>query len=423
MAAPVGAGGVVSYSFGVGPLGITVHEVRGGTRIAIESVHPDSQAAALGVPEGGLLMSVGAHKATGVRLAAVGKMLANSERPLTIMVLQDADSQAKVVVEPVVTQQAAGPTRESLLEMGLEIKAYEFGPGTLGLALEEDHSAGTMLVSEVSPDSPAAEQGVAVGSTLVALNQTEVLGMSKSQAIALLGRAKRPMTLHLASQPPPPPMLLEYIFGSGSMGLSLGDSPGGVIIEDVAKGSTAATLGVQPGGIVAMLNMVPLAGMNKSQVVRLIGKSKRPLTLSITPGAPPSDAKDGSVAVSSGEAAAGESATDEEQKGKGRAHNREHMQRTQVDLRRVGEERRNLLLAKRISQRNERAEHQGAQGALKAKAAVVAAAAAAAAETEAGRAARINAIKRVNEKLANRRGGKGAGVAKQRKKGEGGPRP
>ena len=43
-----------------------------------------------------------------------------------------------------------------------------------------------------------------------------------------------------------------------------------MVIEDVAKGSTAAQLGVQPGGILVALNENPLTGMGRSQVVRLV---------------------------------------------------------------------------------------------------------------------------------------------------------
>ena len=72
----------------VGPLGITLHEIRGGTRIAIESVLHNSQAEKLGVPVGGLLMAVNGRSATGLRLAAVGKLLAGASRPCTMLVLQ-----------------------------------------------------------------------------------------------------------------------------------------------------------------------------------------------------------------------------------------------------------------------------------------------------------------------------------------------
>ena len=69
------------FTFGPGPMGIAVQEVRGGTRIAIESVTPGSQAEAIGVPVGGLLVTVDGRKATGLRLAAVGKLLAGASRP------------------------------------------------------------------------------------------------------------------------------------------------------------------------------------------------------------------------------------------------------------------------------------------------------------------------------------------------------
>ena len=76
------------YVFGAGALGISLQEARGGTRVAIEAVTPDSQAAALNVPVGGLLVAVNGRSATGQRLKAVGKWLSQASRPLTLVVLQ-----------------------------------------------------------------------------------------------------------------------------------------------------------------------------------------------------------------------------------------------------------------------------------------------------------------------------------------------
>ena len=349
------------YTFGIGPLGITVHEVRGGTRIAIESVAEDSQAEKLGIPVGGLLMAVNGQHALGMRLPAVRKKLLESSRPLTLMILSDFDPNAAVEVEaePTTTTSVAAPSKASLLEKGLRMRSLTFGQGPTGFLLEDaEAGGGVVVVSEILPDTPAAAQGLEVGSVVVAVNETEVLGWGKMPVVHLLGKCRRPLALHVAVTPPPEPTSLTYTFGPGSMGLTLGDAPSGsTSIDDVAKGSPAAQQGCTPGGLLVALNDTPLAGISHSQVVRMIGKSKRPLTLSVLPGAAP-------VAGSDAAKEEGDDGKDEEEQ---RARERRAAKQEQDDIRRLLEERRASRIAKRMTQRDPRGDHQGAQGVLKAK--------------------------------------------------------
>ena len=295
-------GAITTYTFGRGPLGVTVEERRGGTRVAIASVSDDSQAEALELPVDGMIMAVtvGGQRfvTSGMRLANVRKHLANPERPMTLTVLSDVDLSAKVSAAPTVAVEAkAAVTQQSLLDAGLEIRPFEFGPGALGLALDDcskkDAFSKALAVSEVNPGSLAAALKVPLDAIVVSVGETEVLGMGKTQLLQRIGRAQRPLVLWLAVEPPPAPELLTYTFGPGALGLSLADGKDAkdgsncVIIDDVAKGSAAEAQGASAGSILVMLNDLPLTGMGRAQVVRVIGKAKRPLTLAVSPQVTP----------------------------------------------------------------------------------------------------------------------------------------
>ena len=226
-------GGVSSFTFGPGSLGITVQEVRGGTRIAIESVAPESQAAALGVPVGALLMSINGRIAKGMRLAQVGKMLAAAERPCTLHVLiegannKPASVSAAADDEDELSEQhgrppaVPPPTRQQLLDAGRTLAPFSFGPGPLGVTLREEE--GAVIIDTVADASAAHAQGLPPDGILVALNNADLLGLTKPEIGRMLGRAPRPMTLLIALPPPPPPKIISYTFGKGPMGLTLAD--------------------------------------------------------------------------------------------------------------------------------------------------------------------------------------------------------
>ena len=139
-----------------GPLGFTVHEVRGGMRVAIESVAPDSEAELLGVPVGGLLLAVDGQHVIGMRLPTVKKKLLEAGRPLTITVLSDSSSKqadvetGSMAVVPAIAA-APHPTKESLLEKGLRMRALELKEGpSLGFLVGESADASNLvIISEV----------------------------------------------------------------------------------------------------------------------------------------------------------------------------------------------------------------------------------------------------------------------------------
>ena len=61
--------------------------------------------------------------------------------------------------------------------------------------------------------SEAATKGLEVGSVIVGVNETEVLGLPKKGVSELLPNCRRPFTLFVAAKPPPEPSLLSYTFG------------------------------------------------------------------------------------------------------------------------------------------------------------------------------------------------------------------
>ena len=296
MAAPISAGSpVASFTFGPGPLGIAVQEVRGGTRIAIESVASDSQAEALGVPVGGLLMSINGRIAKGMRLAQVGKMLASAGRPCTLHILIAGGPTASEAGGPAVlaavatddgTQADPPPTRAELLDAGRRLTPYIFNPGPLGLTLKEE--AGAVVVNTVAEGSASHEQGLAPEGILVALNGADLLGLTKPEVGRMLGRAPRPMTLLIATPPPPPPTIVTYSFGRGPLGITLADaladatgSGGGVAITDVARGSAAEKQGVMLGSAVVAINASQVEGLSKLVVGKMLARASRPLQLQV----------------------------------------------------------------------------------------------------------------------------------------------
>ena len=102
-------------------------------------------------------MTVDGRRATGLRLAAVGKLLAAASRPCTLLVLQPDAAAARAGASSGAASGAAAdaddeggggaavapraPTRADLLEAGRVLAQYAFGPGALGVTLREESGA------------------------------------------------------------------------------------------------------------------------------------------------------------------------------------------------------------------------------------------------------------------------------------------
>ena len=286
--------GLVPYTFDEGSLGITLAEARGGTRVAIGSVAPHSQAETLRVPTGGMVMSINGRSATGLRVPAVGKWLAQASRPLTLIVMHPDCKPSGVGGAEAASASSASKENHHQMPAGAGPRnsspgaptPYVFPAGPLGLLLKdvegsEEGGGGGVAIKDVAPGGAAEARRVPVDGALTHVNETDVTGMSKAQVGKLLSKAERPLTLTICAPPPPPPMVVPFPFGDGPLGLTLIESAGQVVVKDVQSGGAASELGVIPGGMLMRLNGIELEGMSKAAIGKLFGKVSRPMTLHI----------------------------------------------------------------------------------------------------------------------------------------------
>ena len=152
------------------------------------------------------------------------------------------------------------------------------------MTLKEE--AGVVVVNTVAEGSASHVLGLPPEGILVALNGTDLLGLTKAEVGRMLGRAPRPMTLLIATPPPPPPTVVTYSFGRGPLGLTLADGladitgrAGGVEITDVARGSAAEKQGVVLGGALVAINESQVGGLSKVVVSKMLANASRPLQL------------------------------------------------------------------------------------------------------------------------------------------------
>ena len=66
----------------------------------------------------------------------------------------------------------------------------------MGLTLG-DGAAGEVIVDDVAVGSMAAQLGLLPGAALVALNEVPITGLTRKAVILMIGKAKRPLTLHV----------------------------------------------------------------------------------------------------------------------------------------------------------------------------------------------------------------------------------
>ena len=66
----------------------------------------------------------------------------------------------------------------------------------MGLTLG-DGAAGEVIVDDVAVGSMAAQLGLLPGAALVALNEVPIAGLTRKAVIMMIGKAKRPLTLHV----------------------------------------------------------------------------------------------------------------------------------------------------------------------------------------------------------------------------------
>ncbi len=309
----------VNYTFGPGQLGIVLADTQGGTRIAIEDVIEGSRAMELGVPVGGLLVAVNGRSATGLRKVAVGKWIAQAERPLTIsVILTTADAAAghkhADAVSPTPQRAASAPlSKQKPLTPSMTLRAarvapqdpvtVEIGPGPLGFELQD--LAGAVSVVEVVPDSQAAKSGVPIGGVILSINGESVGALGKSAIAKLISKAARPIKFRFLPPAAPTtkraqptsklaakgsPHVLKVVdctlSGTGPLGLVLAEEAGCVLAVEVQPGSIAELARVPPGYSILSINS-EVAGTTKSAVGRQLSKATRPVALQLAPPPPP----------------------------------------------------------------------------------------------------------------------------------------
>jgi len=302
------SGAVRAYTFQDGALGITLHEVRGGTRVAVETIAAFSQAESLMLPVGSMVMAVNGRSMTGLRMAAVGKALALASRPMTLMVVHpdggSSSSSAAVAAPSVVAAAAAAAAAPSAARArpasaapapagsGVQPRRrdepgppvdYTFEAGSMGLALQDaEGSEGGVSIREITPGGMADSLRVPVGGCLLRIAGTDASALTKAQVGKLLGKASRPLVLTICAPPPPPPVTVPFLFGDGPMGLTLIDAPDGTVcVKEVQPGGAACALQVPVGGVLRKLDAISLEGMERAVIGKLFGKVARPMSLFI----------------------------------------------------------------------------------------------------------------------------------------------
>ena len=302
------SGAVRAYTFQDGALGITLHEVRGGTRVAVETIAAFSQAESLMLPVGSMVMAVNGRSMTGLRMAAVGKALAQASRPMTLMVVHPdggSSSSSAAVAAPSTAAAAAAaaaapsaararpaPAAAAPAGSGVQPRRrdepgppidYTFEAGSMGLALQDaEGSEGGVSIREITPGGMADSLRVPVGGCLLRIAGTDASALTKAQVGKLLGKASRPLVLTICAPPPPPPVTVPFVFGDGPMGLTLIDAPDGTVcVKEVQPGGAASVLQVPVGGVLRKLDAISLEGMERAVIGKLFGKVGRPMSLFI----------------------------------------------------------------------------------------------------------------------------------------------
>ena len=315
----VGSTAIVAYTFGAGPMGLSLEDAQGGTRVTISEVSEQSQAGRMGVPVGGTLMKVAGRTATGKRRAEVGKWLAAAERPLVLHILHPggaAAARAGTASASEAEDPFAVPYKAPLAEptnsshpaarkkLG-PISSHIFEkPGSLGFKDLQEIDEG-VVISSLVPGSAASSLGVPVGGVIISVNGEDAK-LQKGPLTKQMASASRPMTLlvisvgstYLAnaiaqreSRPAPEVAtaagnaVQPYTFEQPGLGFTLEEAAGGtggVVVSHVS--GAAEALGVPVGGLLVRIGIVGVSGLNKGAVGKLISKAGRPMTLYIRKG-------------------------------------------------------------------------------------------------------------------------------------------
>ena len=179
-----------------------------------------------------------------------------------------------------------------------QIRDYVFGPGPLGLALQETGS-GLVRISSVQPGSQASQNGVPVGAAIVTVAGQDVRNKGKAEVTKLLGGLPRPVKIGMeVSQPSPATASSttpassttgqgrDYVFGPGPLGLALQETSSGLRILSVQPGSAASQNGVPVGAAVLTVGGLDVRNKTKAEVTKLLVELPRPITVRMEAVAP-----------------------------------------------------------------------------------------------------------------------------------------
>ena len=166
------------FIFDPGPTGITMKEVPAGVIVA--DVIAGSQAFALKVPLGGIILSVNGHPVYGLSWIGVNKAISKANWPMTLLIAPctkctfegHTDRKGRVHITPV----------------GFTLKDMQNG----------------VIIDKVVPDTPASKQELPSGAFLVAVNDLAAVGMSSRDIGPLL--KSRPLTIQTV------PREVAYLF-------------------------------------------------------------------------------------------------------------------------------------------------------------------------------------------------------------------
>ena len=211
----------------------------------------------------------------------------------------EAKSAAPAAASTTTTTAATAATAKASAQG--QIRDYVFGPGPLGLALQETGS-GLVRISSVQPGSQASQNGVPVGAAIVTVAGQDVRNKGKAEVTKLLGGLPRPVKIGMeVSQPSPATASSttpassttgqgrDYVFGPGPLGLALQETSSGLRILSVQPGSAANQKGVPVGAAVLTVGGQDVRNKTKAEVTKLLVELPRPITVrmeAMAPGPP-----------------------------------------------------------------------------------------------------------------------------------------
>ena len=107
-------------------------------------------------------------------------------------------SSAVAPIYPAAAVAPVAPAAPPAAPPALEVRAYTFGAGPLGLVLlDRDRGMGGVLVHDIDAGGQGANLGVPPHSLIVAVNEQDVSGLTRSSLVGMIKASGRPLTLKM----------------------------------------------------------------------------------------------------------------------------------------------------------------------------------------------------------------------------------